>query len=72
MAASSNKRMRDLLTDEDISRVLDTEDESDLFSEESDDFCLIQVRKIRREIRIQVVLCMKVYGMKKSQSFRCA
>jgi hypothetical protein len=32
MAASSNK------TDEDISNVLDKEDESDVFSEESDDF----------------------------------
>jgi len=38
MAASSNKRMKDLLTDEDISNVLDNEDESDVFSEESDDF----------------------------------
>jgi len=38
MAASSNKRMKDLLTDEDISKDLDTEDESDVFSEESDDF----------------------------------
>jgi len=38
MAASSNKRMKDLPTDEDIYRVLDTEDESDVFSEESDDF----------------------------------
>ena len=28
----------DLLTDEDIYRVLDTEDESDVFSEESEDF----------------------------------
>ena len=32
MAASSNE------TDEDISNVLDKEDESDVFSEESDDF----------------------------------
>ena len=38
MAASSNKRMKDLLTDEDISKVLDIEDVSDVFSEESDDF----------------------------------
>ena len=38
MAASSNKRRKDLLTDEDISKVLDIEDESDVFSEESDDF----------------------------------
>jgi hypothetical protein len=38
MAASSKKRMKDLLTDEDISKVLNTEDESDVFSEESDDF----------------------------------
>jgi hypothetical protein len=27
MAASSNERMKDLLTDEDISKVLDTEEE---------------------------------------------
>jgi hypothetical protein len=39
MAASSNKRMKDLLTDEDISKVLDTEEESEVFSEKSDDFC---------------------------------
>jgi hypothetical protein len=38
MAASSNKRKKDQLTDEDISKVLDVEDESDVFSEESDDF----------------------------------
>jgi hypothetical protein len=30
--------MKDQLTDEDISKVLDIEDESDVFSEESDDF----------------------------------
>jgi hypothetical protein len=36
MAASSNKRKKDLLKDEDICRVLDTKDESDVFSEESD------------------------------------
>jgi hypothetical protein len=35
MAASSNE------TDEDISNVLDKEDESDVFSEASDDFFLI-------------------------------
>jgi len=33
MATSSNKRKKDLLTDEDIYRVLDKEDESDVFSE---------------------------------------
>jgi len=38
MAMSSNKRMKDLLTDEDISKVLDIEDKSEVFSEESDDF----------------------------------
>jgi len=38
MAASSNKRKKDQLTDEDICSVLDLEDESDVFSEESDDF----------------------------------
>jgi len=38
MAASSNKRKKDPLTEEDISKVLDKEDESDVSSEESDDF----------------------------------
>ena len=38
MAASSNERMKDPLTYDDIYRVLDIEDESDVFSEESDDF----------------------------------
>jgi hypothetical protein len=38
MAASSNSARKDLLTDEDISTVLDIEGESDVFSEESDDF----------------------------------
>jgi len=38
MAASSNKRKKDLLTEEDISKVLDKEDKSDVSSEESDDF----------------------------------
>jgi len=38
MAACSNKRKKDLPTDDDISKVLDIEDESYIFSEESDDF----------------------------------
>jgi len=38
MAASSNKQKKDLLTEEDISQVLDKEDKSDVSSEESDDF----------------------------------
>jgi hypothetical protein len=38
MAATSNKRMMDLLTNEDISKILDIEDESDVFPEESDHF----------------------------------
>ena len=38
MAACSNKRKKDLLTDNGISKVSDTEDESDIFSEGSDDF----------------------------------
>jgi len=38
MVASSNKQKKDQLTDEDISKVLDGEDESDIFSGESDDF----------------------------------
>jgi len=37
MAACSNKQKKDLLTDDDISKVLDIEDKSDVFSEESDD-----------------------------------
>jgi hypothetical protein len=36
--AVSIKRIADLLTDKDISKVLDTEEESNVFSEESDDF----------------------------------
>jgi len=35
MAASSKKRVKDLLADEDISKVLDIENESDVFFEES-------------------------------------
>ena len=38
MAATSDKRMKNLLTDEDISRGLDNEDDIDVFFEESDDF----------------------------------
>ena len=38
MAASSNKRKKDLLTEENISKILDKEDELDVFSEESDNF----------------------------------
>jgi hypothetical protein len=38
MAVSSNKWMKNLLTDEDIYRVLDTENKCDVFSEKSDDF----------------------------------
>jgi hypothetical protein len=38
MAVSSNKQKKDLLAEEDISKVLDKEDESDISSEESDDF----------------------------------
>jgi hypothetical protein len=30
MAASSNKRKKDLLTEEDVSKVLDNEDKSDI------------------------------------------
>ena len=38
MAECINKRKKDLMTDDDISKVLDIEDESDVISEESDDF----------------------------------
>ena len=38
MAASRNKQKMDQLTDEDISKFLDVDDKSDVFSEESDGF----------------------------------
>jgi hypothetical protein len=38
MAPSSNKKMKALLPDEDISKLLDIEGESDAFSEASEDF----------------------------------
>jgi len=38
MAACSNKQKKDLLTDDNISKVLYIEDDSDVFSEEYDDF----------------------------------
>jgi hypothetical protein len=38
MAALSNKRKKDLLTEEDTSKVLNKVDESDVFSEKSDNF----------------------------------
>jgi hypothetical protein len=38
MLASSNKWKKDLLTEEDISKVLDKEDKSDIFCKECDDF----------------------------------
>jgi hypothetical protein len=38
MAVSSNKWKNSLLTEEDISKVLDTEDKSDIFFEDLDDF----------------------------------
>jgi hypothetical protein len=44
MAASSNKQKKDLLTEDDISKVSDKEDESDIFSEESDDLIQVRVR----------------------------
>jgi hypothetical protein len=39
MAASSTKQKKDLLTEEDISKVLDKEGEINVFCVESDDFC---------------------------------
>jgi len=44
MAACSKKQKKDLLTDDDISIVLDIEDESDVFSRNLMIFGLIQVR----------------------------
>ena len=41
MAASRNKQKRVLFTEEDISKVLGKDDESDVFSEEFDDFFYI-------------------------------
>ena len=70
MAACSNKRKKNLLTDDDISKVLDTEDESDVLSEESDDFWFDTSEEIQTEIRIQAVLCMKVNHVKWCQMFR--
>ena len=69
MAVCSNKRKKDPLTDDGISKVLDIEDESDVLSEESDDFGLRQVKKIQTEIQIQAVLCVKVNRVKKCQIF---
>jgi hypothetical protein len=70
MAVSGNKRKKDLLTDEDISKVLDNEDKSCVFSEESDSFGLIQVNKIQTPSWIQAVLCMKVNRMQTCQISR--
>jgi hypothetical protein len=38
MAARIKNRKKDLLTEEDISKLLDIKDESDVFCKESDDF----------------------------------
>jgi hypothetical protein len=59
MAASSNKRKQDLLTEEDISEVLGKEDESNYSLRNLMFFGLIQVRKIQTVSRIPAVLCMK-------------
>jgi hypothetical protein len=65
MAASSDKRKRDLLTEEDISIVLDKEDESNVFCEESDGFLFDTSGEDQRVSRIQAVLCMTANGMNK-------
>jgi hypothetical protein len=70
MAVSGNKRKKDLLTDEDISKVVDKEDKSCVFSEESDGFGLIQVKKIQTRSWIQAVLRMKVDRMQTCQISR--
>jgi hypothetical protein len=69
MAASSNKWKKDLLTEEDISKVLDKGVESDVFSEESDDFWF-DTSEEDSDSRIQAVFCMKLNHMKKCQIFR--
>ena len=69
MAASSNKQKRVLLTEKDIIKFLDKEDESDVFSEESDDFSF-DTNEEDSVKQIQVVLHMKVNRMKKCQIFR--
>jgi hypothetical protein len=68
MATSSNKQVKDLLTD-DIYRILDIEDESDISSENLMIFGLKQVRKIQTVSQIEAVLCLKVNCMKKCQIF---
>ena len=70
MAASSNKRMKELLTDEDISNVLDIEDESDVFSEESDDFWFDTSEEDSESDSDTSSVVLKVNRLKKCQIFR--
>ena len=62
--------MKNLLTDEDISRVLDTEDDIDVFSEESDDFWFDTSEEDSEGDSDASSICMKVNCMKKCQIFR--
>jgi len=69
MAACNNKWKKDLLTDYDIAKVLDIEDESDVFSEESDDFWFDTSEEDSDGDSVQAVLWMTVYRKKKCQIF---
>ena len=69
MAACSNKRKKDLLPYDDISKILVTEDKSDVFSEESDDFWFDTSKEDSAGNSDTSRLWMKVYRTKKCQIF---
>jgi len=69
MAACSNKQKKDLLTDDDISKVLEIEDESDVFSEESDDFWFDTSEEDSDRDSDTSSIVHKVNRMKKCQIF---
>jgi len=70
MAACSNIRKKDLLTDGDISKGLNNEDESDVFSEESDDFWFDTSEEDSDGESDTSSVWTKTYRMKKCQIFR--
>jgi hypothetical protein len=55
-----------VLTEENISKVLDEEEESDVFSEDSDNFSFDTCQEVSGS-ETQAVLCMKVNQRKKCQ-----
>jgi hypothetical protein len=66
MAVFSNKQKCDVRTEENISKVLDEEVESDVFSEDSDDFSFDTCEEVS-DPQIQALLCVKVNRRKKCQ-----